>query len=305
MASTFPHRHLLGIDALSRDDILLILDEAEQWVAFNRQPRRRDDRLAGLTQVNAFFENSTRTLLSFEIAGKRLGAAVINMHVAGSSVQKGESLLDTARTINAMRPDMFVIRHQMAGAAASVAEVMDCPVVNGGDGTGEHPTQALLDALAIRRRTSRIDGLTVAICGDVRHSRVAHSNMLLLGKLGATVRLVGPPSLLPTDASETFDDLGEGIAGADVVMMLRVQRERMEDALIGTLGDYHARWGLTAERLTRAAPGALVMHPGPMNRGVEIDSDVADDPERSLILEQVELGVAVRMACLDLLTRSR
>ena len=306
--SSFPHRHLIGIEGLSASDVTFLLDEAEQWVAFNRGVRKLDDRLAGLTQVNAFFENSTRTLLSFEIAGKRLGAQVVNMHVAQSSVQKGETLIDTALTINAMQPDVLVMRHAMAGAAREVAAVMGCPVINGGDGWGEHPTQALLDALAIRRRRGRIEGLTVAICGDIRHSRVARSNLIALGLLGAHLRVVGPASLLPPgeafDGLPAFTDLDEGIAGADVVMMLRIQRERMDEDEARALGDYTARYCLTRERLARAAPDALVMHPGPINRGVEIDSDVADDPERSLILEQVELGVAVRMACLDILTRA-
>jgi len=307
--SPFPHRHLIGIEGLAPAEITFLLDEAEQWIAFNRQVRKLDDRLAGLTQVNAFFENSTRTLLSFEVAGKRLGAQVVNMHAAQSSVQKGETLLDTALTINAMHPDIFVMRHSLAGAARDVAEVMDCPVVNGGDGWGEHPTQALLDALAIRRRKGRIEGLTVAICGDIRHSRVARSNLLALGALGATVRLVGPEPLLPAAENAggalCFTDMDEGIAGADVVMMLRIQRERMEEAVSRALGDYHGLYGLSRSRLRQAASDALVMHPGPINRGVEIDSDVADDPERSLIREQVELGVAVRMACLDVLTRDR
>jgi len=305
----FPHRHLTGIEGLAPQDILFLLDEAERWIGFNRSVRKLDDRLAGLTQVNAFFENSTRTLLSFEVAGKRLGAQVVNMHVAQSSVQKGETLLDTALTINAMRPDIFVMRHSVAGAARQVAEVLDCPVINGGDGWGEHPTQALLDALAIRRRKGRIEGLRVAICGDIRHSRVARSNLILLRKLGAEPRVVGPPALLPPAENlgevPSFTDMDEGIAGADVVMMLRIQRERMENAVSETLGDYHARYGLTRARLDHAAPEAIVMHPGPINRGVEIDSDVADDPLRSVILYQVELGVAVRMACLDVLTRER
>ncbi|MDB5697376.1 MAG: pyrB [Alphaproteobacteria bacterium] len=307
--SDFPHRHLIGIDGLSRGDINFLLDEAEQWIAFNRSVRKLDDRLAGLTQVNAFFENSTRTLLSFEVAGKRLGAQVVNMHVAQSSVQKGETLLDTALTINAMRPDIFVMRHAAAGAAHAVAAVMDCAVINGGDGWGEHPTQALLDALTIRRRKGRIEGLKIAICGDIRHSRVARSNLLALRALDADVRVVGPAALLPS-AEElgdipAFTDFDEGIGQADVVMMLRIQRERMEDALADALGDYHQLYGLTRARLAQAAPDAIVMHPGPINRGVEIASDIADDPERSVILEQVELGVAVRMACLDVLTRSR
>jgi aspartate carbamoyltransferase catalytic subunit len=299
-------RHLLGIDGLSAGQILEILDEAEQWIAFNRRTRKQDGRLAGLTQINAFFENSTRTLFSFEIAGKRLGAQVSNFHVAASSVKKGESLIDTALTLNAMRPDILVIRHEANGAATDVAAVMDCPVVNAGDGQNEHPTQALLDALTIRRRKGRIEGLKIAICGDVRHSRVAGSNLRSLALLGAEVRAVGPESLLVRPdlrGFRTFNSMEEGIAGADVVMMLRIQRERMEEALSSSLLDFHGRYGLTRERLRLAAPDAIVMHPGPMNRGIEIDSDLADDPERSAIQEQVELGVAVRMACLDLLTR--
>ena len=309
MAATapLPHRHLLGIDQLSDADVTLILDEAEGWAEFNRRPQRQDDRLRGLTQVNLFFESSTRTLLSFEIAGRRLGAQVSTMPVGHSSVRKGETLLDTARTIDAMGADLIVIRHSDPGAAAAVAEVVRCAVVNGGDGTNQHPTQALLDALTIRRRKGRIAGLTVAICGDIRHSRVANSNRRLLPRLGATVRLVAPARLLPDDAEglATFTDMDEGISGADVVMMLRIQRERMEDALTGLLGDFHSAYGLTHARLALAAPDALVMHPGPMNRGIEIEGALADDPQRSAILDQVENGVAVRMACLDLLTRSR
>ena len=306
MTAPFPHRHLLGIEGLSAADILAILDAAEPWLDFNRGARKADDRLAGLTQINAFFENSTRTLFSFEIAGKRLGAQVSNFHPAASSVRKGESLRDTALTLNAMRPDILVIRHEAEGAAADVAEIMDCPVINAGDGTGEHPTQALLDALTMRRRLGRIEGLKVAICGDILHSRVAGSNMRLLPLLGAKVRLVGPPSLLPEKTGlAVHHDLDEGISGADVVMMLRIQRERMEEAFPDTLQDYHALYGLTRTRLDTHAPGALVMHPGPMNRGVEIEGALADDPERSAILDQVETGVAIRMACLDLLTRDR
>jgi aspartate carbamoyltransferase catalytic subunit len=304
----FPHRHLLGIEGLSASDITRILDEAESWVGFNRGVRKADARLAGLTQINAFFENSTRTLFSFEIAGKRLGAQVSNFHPAASSVRKGESLIDTALTLNAMRPDLLVIRHEAVGAAADVAAVMGCPVINAGDGRGEHPTQALLDALAIRRRFGRIAGLKIAICGDIRHSRVANSNMRALPLLGAELRLVGPEPLLPEtlpDGAAAFTDLDEGIESADAVMMLRIQRERMAPDIAEALGDYHGRYGLTMRRLERAAPNAIVMHPGPMNRGVEIDGEVADDPRRSIILDQVEMGVAVRMACLDLLTRER
>nr|WP_295374846.1 aspartate carbamoyltransferase catalytic subunit [uncultured Sphingosinicella sp.] len=308
-AAPFPHRHLLGIEGLSADDIRFILDEAEQWVDFNRQPRKHDKRLEGLTQFNVFFENSTRTLFSFEAAGKRLGATVLDFRVAGSSVHKGESLIDTALTLDAMRPDVMVVRHQSTGAPAEVAAAVDCAVINAGDGTGEHPTQALLDALTIRRRVGRIEGLKVVICGDIRHSRVAKSNLLSLPRLGAEVRVAGPPELLPSPESlggiPVFSDFDESIEGADVVMMLRIQRERLESGLSVSLEDYHARYGLTSERLARAAPDAIVMHPGPMNRGVEIDGELADDRSRSAILDQVEMGVAVRMACLDILTRER
>ena len=307
MPRSFPHRHLLGIEELSAGDILYLLDEAEPWVEFNRRGRKADQRLAGLTQFNLFFESSTRTLFSFEVAGKRLGAQVANFHPGGSSVRKGESLIDTALTLGAMRPDVMIVRHGETGAPQQVADVVDCPVINAGDGTGEHPTQALLDALTIRRRKGRIEGLKIAICGDIRHSRVAGSNIRLLPKLGAEVRLVAPPSLLPADSGglATFSDLDEGLEGADVVMMLRIQRERMEESVSGGLADFHGRYGLTMKRLERAAPDAIVMHPGPMNRGVEIDSEVADHPTRSAILEQVEIGVAVRMAVLDVLTRER
>ena len=300
-------RHLLGIEPLDAEEIGLVLDEAERWVAFNRGPRKEDRRLAGLTQVNAFFENSTRTRMSFEIAGNRLGAQVVNFQEAGSSVAKGESLADTARTLNAMHPDALVLRHPEPGAAAAVAAIMDCPVLNAGDGAGEHPTQALLDALAIRRRKGRIEGLTIAICGDIRHSRVARSNLACLGKLGARLRIVGPATLLPDPSPgvEAHESLEEGIKGADVVIALRLQRERMDAATREALADYPDRYRLDHDRLRAAAPDAVVMHPGPMNRGVEIDSTLADDRERSLILDQVELGVSVRMACLDLLTRER
>jgi len=293
---------LLTIDSLSDADISAILDEGARWALFNRQPRRASERLKGLTLINAFFENSTRTLLSFEIAGNRLGAQVVTMQVEQSSIKKGETLEDTARTLNAMRPDALVIRHMESGAPARLAAIMDCPVINAGDGIGEHPTQALLDALTIRSRFGRIEGLKVAICGDIRHSRVARSNAALLPRLGAEVRFAGPSSLLPDDieGSGTIDD---AVEGADVVMMLRIQRERLEEQFDD--GEYLARYGLTMERLKRAAPGAVVMHPGPINRGVEIDGALADDPQRSLITLQVEMGVAVRMACLDRLTVER
>ena len=295
---------LLSIDDLSDAQVATILGGAERWFASNRQPRRNDRRLDGLTILNAFFENSTRTLLSFEIAAQRLGAQTVTLQVEHSSIKKGETLEDTARTLNAMRPDALVIRHGSSGAPHAVAEIMDCPVVNAGDGTGEHPTQALLDAATLHYRFGRIAGLKVAICGDLAHSRVARSNGKLLPRLGAEVRFAAPPSLLPPD----FDGSGaidEAVDGADVVMMLRIQRERLDEDLNDAPGEYLARYGLTTERMARAAPGAVIMHPGPINRGVEIDGDLADDPARSLITLQVEMGVAARMACLELLTAER
>ena len=305
----FPHRHLTGIYGLQPWEISFLLDEAEQWIALNRATAKHDDRLAGMTLINAFFENSTRTLLSFEIAGKRLGADVVNMAVATSSVKKGETLIDTAMTLNAMRADVIVIRHEASGAVQLIADKVDCPVLNAGDGRHEHPTQALLDALTIRRRKGRIEGLRVAICGDVLHSRVARSNILALTALNAEVRVVAPPTLMPPAIERmgvtAFTDFDAGLEGADVVMMLRLQRERMAGGFVPSPREYHALHGLTPERLEHAAPDALVMHPGPMNRGVEIASSVADDPDRSAITEQVEMGVAVRMACLDVLTRHR
>ncbi|MEO8547334.1 MAG: aspartate carbamoyltransferase catalytic subunit [Sphingomicrobium sp.] len=291
---------LLSIDSLSDDQIATILDEGERWAEANRSGAPATTPLAGRILFNLFFENSTRTLMSFSVAAQRLGAQVVTLPIEQSSAKKGETLDDTARTLNAMRPDALVVRHFENCAPARMARIMDCPVINAGDGTNEHPTQALLDALTIRSRFGRIEGLKVAICGDIRHSRVARSNAKLLPRLGAEVRLAGPPALLPDDFEGT-GDVDAAIAGADVIMMLRVQRERLEEDLGDAPGEYLARYGLTAERLKRAAPDAVVMHPGPMNRGVEIDDAVADDPERSLIPLQVETGVAVRMACLRLL----
>ena len=306
-SDAFPHRNLIGIAPLKPWEILFLLDEAEQWVELNRQPSKHSDRMNGLTVINAFFENSTRTLLSFEIAGKRMGADVVNMHAAQSSVKKGETLIDTAVTLNAMRADAIVIRHMSSGAVQLIADKVDCPVLNAGDGSHEHPTQALLDALTIQRRKGDLSALTVTICGDVLHSRVARSNIICLSTLGARVRVCGVPSLLPDalDAMnvERFTDFDAALPGSDVVMMLRLQSERMNGDFIPSPREYHYLYGLTKDRLALAKPDALVMHPGPMNRGVEIASDVADDVDRSAIVEQVEMGVAVRMACLDVLTR--
>ncbi|HVR90796.1 MAG TPA: aspartate carbamoyltransferase catalytic subunit [Novosphingobium sp.] len=305
--AAFPHRHLLGVAGLAPHEILFLLDEAEQWVELNRHAQKRDDRLAGLTIINAFFENSTRTLLSFEIAGKRLGADVVNMHAAQSSVKKGETLIDTAMTLNAMRANAIVIRHGSSGAVRLIADKVDCPVLNAGDGQHEHPTQGLLDALTIRHAKGTLNGLKVTICGDILHSRVARSNILCLTALGAEVRVCAPPALMPAGIEAMrvmpFHDFDAALAGADVVMMLRLQQERMSGQFIPSPREYRHLYGLTLERLARAKPDALVMHPGPMNRGVEIDSNVADLAGRSAITRQVELGVAVRMACLDVLTR--
>jgi aspartate carbamoyltransferase catalytic subunit len=312
----FPHRDLLGIGDLETHEILFLLDEAEQWVELNRQWSKHTDVLSGLTIINAFFENSTRTLLSFEIAGKRLGADVVNMHAAQSSVKKGETLIDTAVTLNAMRADAIVIRHASSGAVELIAGKVDCPVLNAGDGQHEHPTQALLDALALRHALRErglassdgmFNGLRVTICGDLMHSRVARSNILCLSALGALVRVCAPPALMPAGieamGAEPFDDFDAALDGAEVVMMLRLQNERMSGRHVPSPREYRHLYGLTRKRLKLAAKDALVMHPGPMNRGVEIDSEVADLEGRSLITRQVEMGVAIRMACLDVVTR--
>jgi aspartate carbamoyltransferase catalytic subunit len=290
---------LISIDSLSDDAIATILDEGARWFDENRRGPHKQDRLAGRILCNLFYENSTRTLMSFSVAAHRLGADVVTLPVEHSSVKKGETLEDTGRTLNAMRPDILVIRHRDNGAPVRIATVMDCPVVNAGDGTNEHPTQALLDAAAIRAHFGRTEGLRIAICGDIRHSRVAHSNMKLLPRLGCELRLTAPEKLM-LDGMDNLS-IDEAIEGADVVMMLRVQRERLSEELGDAPGEYLERYGLTRERLERAAPNAAVMHPGPMNRGVEIADEVADDPARSLIRLQVEHGVAIRMACLDLL----
>jgi len=288
---------LLSIDSLTDDQIAAILDRADALLADNRSGRTSDS-LRGRIVFNLFYENSTRTLMSFATAAHRLGASVVTLPVEQSSVKKGETLEDTARTLNAMRPDALVIRHRQNGSAREVSEIMACPVVNAGDGTNEHPTQALRDAATIRSHFGRIEGLKVAIVGDIRHSRVAHSNALLLPRLGATVQLAGPPMLMPDDLLSPHS-VDEAIEGSDVVMMLRVQRERLEEDLGDVPGEYLKLYGLTAERFAKAASDAVVMHPGPMNRGVEIADDVADHRKRSLITLQVEYGVAVRMACLE------
>ncbi len=305
---TFSARHLLGIEPLHPVEITTILDLADQYVDLNRRAVKHSDALAGLTQINMFFENSTRTQASFELAGKRLGADVMNMAMQASSIKKGETLIDTALTLNAMHPDLLVVRHPHSGAVDLLAQKVNCAVLNAGDGKHEHPTQALLDALTIRRSKGRLHRLNIAICGDISHSRVARSNLILLGKMENRVRLVGPPTLMPSSIDqfgvEVYEDMEEGLKDVDVVMMLRLQRERMDGGFIPSEREYYHRYGLDAEKLAHAKPDAIVMHPGPMNRGVEIDGDIADDINRSVIQEQVEMGVAVRMAAMDLLARN-
>lgn len=304
---SLPHRHLLGIEGWDAASITHILDVAEGYVTRNRQGDKKSALLKGRTVINLFFENSTRTRTSFELAGKRLGADVINMSVSTSSVKKGETLIDTAMTLNAMHPDFIVVRHPESGAVHLLAEKVHCCVINGGDGSHEHPTQALLDALTIRRRKGKISGLKVAICGDILHSRVARSNILLLRTLGAEVRIVAPPTLMPSHAevlgAKPYYNMREGIKDCDIIMMLRIQVERMETNYLPSIREYFHFYGLDNDKLTLARPDALVMHPGPINRGVEIDSELADDINRSVILDQVEMGVAVRQAVLDIFSR--
>jgi len=300
-------RHLLAIEGLSPLVIGDLLNLAESYALLNRSGKTQRDKLRGRTLINLFFEDSTRTRTSFELAGKRLGADVINMSVSTSSVKKGETLLDTAATLNAMQTDLLVVRHDQSGAPNLLAQKVEAAVINAGDGMHEHPTQALLDALTIRRHRGKLEGLTIAICGDVAHSRVARSNIHLLNAMGCTVRVVGPPTLMPSSIAalgvSVFHDMAAGLEGADVVMMLRLQKERMSGNLLPSSREYFRFFGLDAQKLAFAKPDALVMHPGPMNRGVEIDSAVADDPSHSVISEQVEMGVAVRMAVLDMLAR--
>ena len=305
---SFAHRHLLGIEQLSQQDIITVLDLADSYAALNRQSHKHGDALAGLTQINMFFENSTRTQASFEIAGKRLGADVMNMAMQASSIKKGETLIDTALTLNAMHPDLLVVRHPQSGAVDLLAQKVNCAVLNAGDGRHEHPTQALLDALTIPRAKGRLHRLSIAICGDIAHSRVARSNIILLGKMENRIRLIGPPTLMPAGIGEfgveVFDDMAQGLEDVDVVMMLRLQRERMDGGFIPSEREYYHRYGLDEAKLGHAKPDAIVMHPGPMNRGVEIDGTLADDINRSVIQDQVEMGVAVRMAAMDLLARN-
>mgnify|MGYP006085759863 CR=1 FL=1 len=305
---SYPHRHLLGIEGLSVDEISYILEKSDEYVSQNRRTDKKIDVLHGRTIINLFLEDSTRTRTSFELAAKRLSADVINMSVSTSSVNKGETLIDTASTLNAMHPEVLVIRAGLSGAVQLLAEKVNCAVINAGDGSHEHPTQALLDALTIKRRRGTLQGLRIAICGDILHSRVARSNIYLLVTMGAQVRLVAPMTLIPSGAQnlgvKIFHNMKEGLADCDIVMMLRLQNERMVGNFFPSIREYFHFFGLDYEKLSVAKPDALIMHPGPANRGVEIDSEVADDFSRSVIREQVEMGVAVRMACLDILSNN-
>lgn len=302
----FNHPHLLGIEGLSREDVYQILELAGEYVTRNRQPDKKHPILKGRTMINLFYENSTRTRTSFELAGKRLGADVINMSVSSSSVKKGETLIDTAMTLNAMHPDFIAIRHPESGAPHLLARKVNCAVINGGDGSHEHPTQALLDALTIQQHKGKIEGLTVAICGDILHSRVARSNMKLLTLLGARVRVIAPPTLMPASPKsfgvEPYHNMREGLKGCDVVMTLRLQTERMNGSFVPSVREYFHFWGLDREKMSYAKEDAIILDPGPIIRGLQIDSELADDIAKSVILDQVEMGVAVRQAVLELLS---
>ncbi len=305
---TFRARHLLGIEHLAPEEIRAVLDLAESYVELNQRTVKHSDALEGMTQINLFFEASTRTQASFELAGKRLGADVMNMSVAHSSVKKGETLIDTAVTLNAMHPDLLVVRHPASGAVDLLAQKVNCAVLNAGDGRHEHPTQALLDALTIRRAKGRMQRLTVAICGDIAHSRVARSNLILLGKMENRIRLIGPPTLMPSGVQdlgcEVYEDMREGLKDCDVVMMLRLQKERMDGGFIPSEREYYHRYGLDAEKLALAKEDAIVMHPGPMNRGVEIDGTLADDINRSVDPEGLTDTLGALVVCMDLLARN-
>ncbi len=297
-------KHLLGIQDLSISDVKLILDESKKFISLNKSKNKKLDILRGKTQINLFFEPSTRTQSSFELAGKRLGADVMSMNITNSAIKKGETLIDTAMTLNAMHPDIIVVRHQDSGASNLLSQKVNCSVLNAGDGRREHPTQALLDALTIIEKKKKIEGLRIAICGDILHSRVARSNIFLLNMLGAEVHIVAPTNLMPKDIEKfgvkTFSNMKEGVKDCDIVMMLRLQNERMSSSFLSSNREYYEYYGLTPDKLEKAKRDAIIMHPGPMNRGIEIDTKLADDINKSVIKEQVELGVAVRMACLKI-----
>jgi len=306
----YPHKHLLGIEGLLPNSIEHLLGLSDKFVDhLNNKKNEKLDFLKNKICINLFFENSTRTRTSFELAGKKLGADMLNISVGSSSIKKGETLIDTAMTLNAMQPDVLVVRHNDAGAVKLLSEKVNCGVINAGDGPHEHPTQALLDALTIKRRKKKIAGLKVAICGDIMHSRVARSNIHLLNTLGAEVRTIAPATLIPKDIEslgvEVFYDMKSGLKNIDIIIMLRLQLERMSGSFVPSIREYFKFYGLDREKLKFAKPDALILHPGPMNRGVEIDSELADDIDRSAIFEQVQMGVAVRMACLKSIVESR
>ena len=296
--------HLLGIQDLSFPEVSYILDEAKAFISLNKSSSKKTDTLRGKTQINLFFEPSTRTQSSFELAGKRLGADVMSMNIVNSAIKKGETLIDTAMTLNAMHPNLIVVRHQDSGACNLLSQKVECAVINAGDGRREHPTQALLDALTIKEKKGKVQGLRIAICGDILHSRVARSNIYLLNMLGAEVNIVAPTNLMPKDLEKfgvnKFSDMKKGLKDCDIVMMLRLQNERMNSSFLASNREYYEYYGLTPDKLDCAKNDALIMHPGPMNRGIEIDTNLADDINKSIIQEQVELGVAVRMACLKI-----
>ena len=306
----YPHKHLLGIEGLLPNSIEHLLGLSDKFVGhLNNKKNEKLDFLKNKICINLFFENSTRTRTSFELAGKKLGADMLNLSVGSSSIKKGETLIDTAMTLNAMQPDVLVVRHNDAGAVKLLSEKVNCGVINAGDGPHEHPTQALLDALTIKRRKKKIAGLKVAICGDIMHSRVARSNIHLLNTLGAEVRTIAPATLIPKDIEslgvEVFYDMKSGLKNIDIIIMLRLQLERMSGSFVPSIREYFKFYGLDREKLKFAKPDALILHPGPMNRGVEIDSELADDIDRSAIFEQVQMGVAVRMACLKSIVESK
>ena len=306
----FSHEHLLGIEGLTPPDLNYLLDLSDYFaVHLDKENSEKLNYLKNKICINLFFENSTRTRTSFELAGKKLGADMLNISVASSAIKKGETLIDTAMTLNAMQPDVLVVRHQDAGAVKLLAEKVNCGVINAGDGPHEHPTQALLDALTIKKRKGRISGLKVAICGDIMHSRVARSNIHLLNTLGAEVRVIGPATLVPKDIEslgvKVFYEMKSGLENVDIIIMLRLQLERMSGSFVPSIREYFRFYGLDREKLNFAKPDALILHPGPMNRGVEIDSELADDLDRSAIFEQVQMGVAVRMACLKSIVENK
>ena len=303
LTNSYPHKHLLGIEGLLTTSINFLLKSSNDYVDYlNNKKNGKLDILKNKICINLFFENSTRTRTSFELAGKKLGADMLNISVGTSSIKKGETLIDTAMTLNAMQPDILVVRHHDAGAVKLLSEKVNCGVINAGDGPHEHPTQALLDALTILKRKKKISGLKIAICGDIMHSRVARSNIHLLNTLGAEVRVIAPATLIPKGIESLgvtiFYDMKSGLKDVDIIIMLRLQLERMSGSFVPSIREYFRFYGLDREKLNFANPDALILHPGPMNRGVEIDSELADDIDRSAIFEQVQMGVAVRMACL-------